>query len=89
MKDGFLPTARWSPYENIVKDGKEIFVHAAAGKEIRMKALKVLADENQISERGIVSIQGAAKHMEPMVCFSCLLSWTPQCCGCYVKVELR
>jgi hypothetical protein len=86
-KDGYVLTARGNPYENVVKDGKEIIVHTAAGKDIRMKPLKVLAEDKKISERGMVSMQGVAKHMERMECYSCHSSWTPQCYGCHVKVD--
>lgn len=86
-QDGFLVTARGNPYENVVRDGNEIIVHTAAGKDIRMKPLKRLLEENKISERGVVSMQGVAKHMDRMECYTCHASWTPQCYGCHVKID--
>lgn len=86
-RDGFLLTARGNPYENVVRDGKEIIVYTAAGKDIRMKPLKMLFDEKKVSERGVVSMQGVASHMQRMECYSCHSSWTPQCFGCHVKID--
>ncbi|MCA9010558.1 MAG: hypothetical protein KDB01_12470, partial [Planctomycetaceae bacterium] len=86
-KDGFLLTARGNPYENVVKDGTEIIVHTAAGKDIRMKTLKQLAEEKKISEKGMVAMKGVAAHLNRMECYSCHSSWTPQCYGCHVKVD--
>ena len=86
-KDGFLVTARGNPYENVVRDGNEVLVHTAAGKEIRMKPLKLLIEEEKISERGVVSMQGVAKHLDRMECYTCHSSWTPQCYGCHVKID--
>ena len=86
-QDGYLVTARGNPYENVVRVGNEIIVHTAAGQDIRMKPLKMLMEENQISERGVVAMQGVAQHMERMECYSCHSSWTPQCYGCHVKID--
>ncbi|MEM7476628.1 MAG: cytochrome C [Planctomycetota bacterium] len=86
-QDGFLLTARGNPYENVVRDGNEIIVHTAAGKDIRMKPLKLLIEEKKISERGVVAMQGVAKHLDRMECYTCHASWTPQCYGCHVKID--
>lgn len=86
-RDGFLLTARGNPYENVVRDGDEIIVYTAAGADIRMKPLKTLMQENKISERGRVAMQGVASHLQQMECYSCHASWTPQCYGCHVKID--
>ncbi len=86
-RDGFLLTARGNPYENVVRDGDEIIVYTAAGKDIRMKPLKTLLDEQLISERGVVAMQRVEKHLERMECYTCHASWTPQCYGCHVKID--
>ena len=85
--DGFLLTARGNPYENVVRDGNEVIVYTAAGKDIRMKPLKMLIDEKKVSERGVVAMQGVASHMQRMECYTCHSSWTPQCYGCHVKID--
>ncbi len=86
-RDGFLLTARGNPYENVVRDGNEIIVHTAAGKDIRMQPLKKLFDEDKVSLRGAVSMRGVASHLERMECYSCHANWTPQCYGCHVKID--
>ena len=86
-RDGFLLTARGNPYENVVRDGNEIIVHTAAGKDLRMKPLKTLFEEKKVSPRGVVAMQGVATHMKRMECYTCHSSWTPQCFGCHVKID--
>lgn len=88
-KDGFLLTARGNPFENVVKGGEEIIVYTSAGEDLRLKPLKRLIDEKAVSQRGIVSMQGVAKHLERMECYSCHASWTPQCYGCHVTIDYR
>lgn len=87
VQDGLILTARGNPYENVVRDGDDVLVHTAAGKEIRMKPLKKLFIENLVSQRGVVSMRGVASHLDRMECYTCHASWTPQCYGCHVKVD--
>ena len=86
-RDGFLLTARGNPYENVVRDGNEIIVHTAAGKDIRMQPLKQLIEQKKVSPRGVVSMQNVSKHLDRMECYTCHSSWTPQCYGCHVKID--
>ena len=86
-KDGFLLTARGNPYENVVRDGDEVIVYTAEGKDLRLKPLKKLVEEKAISTRGLVAMQGVSKHLDRMECYTCHASWTPQCYGCHVKVD--
>ena len=86
-RDGLLLTARGNPFENVVRDGDEIVVHTAAGKDLRMKPLKTLIDTGEVAERGVVAMKGVAKHLERMECYTCHASWTPQCYGCHVKID--
>ncbi|WP_207310012.1 multiheme c-type cytochrome [Rubinisphaera italica] len=86
-KDGYLLTARGNPYGNVVKDGNEIIVHTANGKDLRTKSLKQLKKENLISERGLVSMSTVKSHMNRMECYTCHASWAPQCYGCHVKID--
>ena len=85
--DGYLRTARGNPYENVVRDGDEIIVHTAAGRDIRMKPLKALFEEEELSQRGVVAMRGVARHLESMECYTCHSTWTPQCYGCHVKID--
>ena len=86
-RDGYLLTARGNPYENVVRDGDEVIVHTASGKDIRFKPLKKLFAEEKVSQRGVVAMQGVADHLQRMECYTCHASWTPQCYGCHVKVD--
>jgi hypothetical protein len=86
-KDGFLISARGNPYENVVRDGNDIIVHTAAGKDIRMKPLKKLIAQNLVAPRGVVAMKNVSKHMERMECYTCHSAWTPQCYGCHVKID--
>ena len=85
--DGYLKTARGNPFENVVRDGDEIIVHTAAGKDIRMKPLKSLIDDGEVAGRGVVAMKGVGKHIERMECYTCHSTWTPQCYGCHVKID--
>lgn len=87
VRDGFLLTARGNPYENVVRDGDEVIIHTAAGKELRLKPLKKLIEQQAVSRRGVVAMKGVAQHLDRMECYACHASWTPQCYGCHVKVD--
>ncbi len=87
VRDGLLLSARGNPFENVVRDGDEIIVHTAAGKDIRMKPLKTLIATGDVSQRGVIAMQGVSKHLERMECYTCHASWTPQCYGCHVKID--
>ncbi|MEO1498062.1 MAG: cytochrome C [Planctomycetota bacterium] len=86
-RDGYLLTARGNPFENVVRDGDEIIVHTAAGKDLRMKPLKSLIDDGEVAQRGVVAMKGVGRHIEQMECYTCHASWTPQCYGCHVKID--
>lgn len=87
VKDGLLITARGNPFENVVRDGDEIIVHTAAGKDIRMQPLKTLIDSGKVSQRGMIAMKSISRHIERMECYTCHSSWTPQCYGCHVKID--
>lgn len=87
QRGGFLLTARGNPMENAVRDGDEVIIHTAAGKDIRMKPLKRLFVEGRVSQRGQVAMGGVARHIARMECYTCHASWTPQCYGCHVKID--
>ncbi len=86
-RDGYLRTARGNPYENVVRDGKEVIVHTAAGEDLRMKPLKTLIEDDAVSPVGVVAMNGVTQHLERMECYTCHASWTPQCYGCHVKID--
>lgn len=86
-QDGYLLTARGNPYGNVVRDGKDIIVHTAAGADIRMPTLKKIKDEGKLSQEGLVAMSGVASHLQEMECYACHSSWAPQCYGCHVKID--
>ena len=87
VKDGYLLTARGNPYGNVVRDGNEVIVHTAAGRDIRLKPLKMIQKQGDLSLRGQVSMAEIESHLETMECYSCHASWAPQCYGCHVKID--
>ncbi|SFP73052.1 multiheme c-type cytochrome [Hydrogenimonas thermophila] len=86
-KDGYLITARGNPYQNVVKDGNEIIVHLASGKDIRLKPLKLLKSEGKISKEGLVAMDEIKKHNDRLECYTCHDTWAPQCYGCHIKID--
>ena len=86
-EDGYLLTARGNPYGNVVKKGEQIIVHTANGKDLTLKPLKSLKQQNKISDRGIVAMSTVSRHMKRMECYTCHASWAPQCYGCHVKID--
>lgn len=87
VRDGYLRTARGNPYGNVVRDGNDVIVHTASGKDIRMKPLKAINDSGRLSLDGQVAMGRIGKHLERMECYSCHSSWSPQCYGCHVKID--
>lgn len=86
-KDGYLLTARGNPYTNVVRDGDQVLVHTAAGKDLTLKTLKQIEGEKLLTLAGQVAMNGVRCHLDKMECFTCHASWTPQCYGCHVKID--
>ncbi len=85
--DGYLITARGNPMNNVVKDGKELILYSAGGKDIRFKPLKTLADKNELSLEGKVAMSQVGAHMSNLECYACHATWAPQCYGCHVEID--
>lgn len=86
-RDGYLRTARGNPYGNVVRDGNDVIVHTASGKDIRMKPLKAINDSGKLSLDGQVAMGRIGQHLERMECYTCHSTWSPQCFGCHVKID--
>lgn len=86
-KDGYLLTARGNPYSNVVRDGDQVVVHTAGGKDLTLKTLKQIEGEKLLSQAGQVAMSGVRCHIKEMECYTCHASWTPQCYGCHVKID--
>ena len=87
QKDGYLITARGNPYKNVVRDGNDVIVHLASGKDIKLKPLKELKQEHKISKKGLVAMDQITAHTDSMECYTCHDTWVPQCYGCHVKID--
>lgn len=86
-RNGYLLTARGNPYKNVVREGNDVLVHLASGKDIRLKPLKELKAENDISKTGLIAMDQISAHTDRMECYACHDTWTPQCYGCHVKID--
>lgn len=87
VEDGYLITARGNPLPGSVRRGNRVVVHAAGGKDLELKPLKLLLAENALSAEGKLAMSGVAAHMKKMECYACHDTWAPQCYGCHVKVD--
>jgi len=86
-KDGYLLTARGNPLIHAVKDGDEIIMHLASGKDIKLTPLKKLKESEKLSPKGLLAMDSIAGHTDHMECYSCHATWAPQCYGCHVKID--
>jgi hypothetical protein len=82
-----LISARGNPIPNVVKSGDTIILHSATGKDLSIKPLKYLYDNNQLSLEAEVAMVTVSKHTEELECYTCHATWAPQCYGCHVKVD--
>ncbi|NPA12541.1 MAG: cytochrome c3 family protein [Aquificae bacterium] len=86
-RDGYLLTARGNPFGNVVKDGTDVIVHTAGGKDIRLKPLKKLKEEQKLNKKAYVSMVQVKSHISKMECYTCHATWAPQCYGCHIKID--
>ncbi|MHC4595576.1 MAG: multiheme c-type cytochrome [Planctomycetota bacterium] len=86
-EDGYLRAARGNPLGNVVRKGNLVLVHTAAGKNIELKPLKLLRDEEQLKTEAKVAMDNVKPHLNKIECYSCHSTWAPQCYGCHVKVD--
>ena len=86
-RDGYLLTARGNPLIHAVKDGNEIMMHLASGKDIKLQPLKKLKEEEKLSPKGLLAMDSISSHNDNMECYTCHASWAPQCYGCHVKID--
>ena len=85
--DGFLLSARGNPLTKAVRKGNKVLMHLASGKEIELKPLKLLKEENKISKEGLIAMDQIKAHTDKLECYTCHATWAPQCYGCHVKVD--
>ena len=86
-QDGYLLSSRGNTLTNVVRTGDSVLVHLASGKDIALKPLKKLTDEDRLGDEGRVAMVQVRKHQERMECYTCHATWAPQCYGCHVKID--
>ena len=86
-RDGYLLTARGSPFPEVVRESNHVIVHTAGGKDIKLKPLKLIKTQGGLTTEARVAMDAVSSHMDSMECYSCHASWAPQCYGCHVKID--
>ncbi|MFV1965984.1 MAG: cytochrome C [Pirellulaceae bacterium] len=86
-RDGYLLTARGNPFGNVVRDGNEVMVHTAGGKDLRLKPLKQITLQQELTVEGRVAMVEIDIHVRKTECYTCHASWAPQCYGCHVRID--
>jgi len=76
--DGFLLSARGNPITKATKHGNKIIMHLSSGKDIELKPLKMLKEEEKLSREGLTcygtNIEG---HNSKLECYTCHATWAP------------
>jgi len=85
--DGYILTARGNPLPKAVKKGNKIMMYLASGKNIELKPLKLLKEQEALSKEALVAMDVVDAHTTEMECYACHATWAPQCYGCHVKVD--
>ncbi|MEO1937248.1 MAG: cytochrome C, partial [Sulfurimonas sp.] len=85
--DGYILTARGNPLPKAVKKGNKIIMHLASGKDIELKPLKLLKEQEALSKKALIAMDVVQAHTDDMECYTCHATWAPQCYGCHVKVD--
>jgi len=86
-EDGYIIMARGNPLPKAVKKGNKILMHLASGKDIELKPLKLLKQEERLSKKALVAMDSITAHNDKMECYTCHATWAPQCYGCHVKID--
>lgn len=85
--DGYIIMARGNPLPKAIKKGNKILMHLASGKDIELKPLKLLKEEEKLSKKALVAMDSIQAHTDKMECYTCHATWAPQCYGCHVKID--
>jgi len=85
--DGFLLSARGNPITKATKHGNRIIMHLSSGKDIELKPLKMLKEEEKLSREGLIAMDKIEGHNSKLECYTCHATWAPQCYGCHVKID--
>jgi len=85
--DGYIIMARGNPLPKAIKKGNKIIMHLASGKDIELKPLKLLKEQEALSKKALVAMDSITAHNDKMECYTCHATWAPQCYGCHVKID--
>ncbi len=85
--DGYILTARGNPLIHASRDGNKVLMHLASGKDIELKPLKLLKEQEKLSKKALVAMDEISAHTDDLECYTCHATWAPQCYGCHVKVD--
>lgn len=86
-RDGYLITSRGNAMPHVVKNGDEITLYSAGGKNISLTPLKKLTLEDRLTPKGKVAMTQVSSHIEKMECYACHAVWAPQCYGCHINID--
>ncbi len=87
VRDGYLISSRGNPMPHVVRNGDEVILYSAGGKDLKLTPLKKLADENKLSFKAKTAMAQIPGHIDQMECYSCHATWAPQCYGCHIKID--
>ena len=86
-REGYLISARGNPMPQVVRAGNTVIVHTSGGKDLELKPLKAIKEEELLSLAGRVAMDAVRPHVQKTECYTCHASWSPQCYGCHVRVD--
>jgi hypothetical protein len=86
-EDGYLVTARGNPLPKAVKKGNKIIMHLASGKDIKLKPLKLLKEQESLSNKALIAMDAVNAHNDKMECYTCHATWAPQYYGNHVTID--
>ncbi len=68
--DGFLLSARGNPITKATKHGNRIIMHLSSGKDIELKPLKMLKEEDKLSREGLIAMDKIEGHNSKLECYT-------------------
>jgi len=86
-RDGYLFSSRGNPMPHIVKQGNQVIVHTAGGRDLHLKPLRLLTEKDNLSQKAKISMSQVTCHIDKMECYTCHATWAPQCYGCHIKID--
>lgn len=86
-QDGFLLSARGNPMPDVVRDGREVIVRTAGGRDLRLRPLRAIADADALEADARVAMVHVDQHVRTMECYACHTQWAPQCYGCHIEID--